>query len=134
MRDKVYFKKENMKGKRHARDLAIHPQAKAALHKICEDVPLDMPLFRGEQNKRLGRGGAYKIIKKAAQKAGLKDDDRISCHSLRKTFAGRQYEYFGHDLVATKAAMGHANVNSTMKYLAFEDEKVNHGIVRQRAI
>jgi len=55
--------------------------------------------------------------------AGLDPAAPWGTHSLRKTFCRRIYEASGHDLVLTKAAMGHAHLSTTERYLAADETR-----------
>lgn len=48
---------------------------------------------------------------------------------MRKTFANRAYELLGHDLPRTQRALGHVNINSTIKYLSFKEEDIDAAIL-----
>ena len=51
-------------------------------------------------------------------------DARYSVHDLRHAFAVRFYAGSGHDLYATKQALGHASVAVTERYLRSLDAEV----------
>jgi integrase len=53
----------------------------------------------------------------------------IGTHSMRKSFASRMYDRLGKDLVKVQAVMGHANINSTVRYLNFRQEDVVNAIL-----
>ena len=48
----------------------------------------------------------------------------VSWHSFRKYFAGEFYRRSGNNLIATRSAMGHSRIDSTMSYLASDDSEV----------
>ena len=48
---------------------------------------------------------------------------------MRKSFANRIYEKLNHDLVKTKKALGHKNINSTVSYLSFREEEIDEAIL-----
>jgi integrase len=68
------------------------------------------------------RGMAWKIIKKAADLAGLTN---ISTHSLRKTAAWHFYYQSGKDLAKTMNLLGHKEPRETLIYLQIQEDEVN---------
>ena len=50
-------------------------------------------------------------------------------HTMRKTFARRVHIAGGRDLVRTQQALGHANIASTMAYLASSQDDVDRAIL-----
>jgi site-specific recombinase XerD len=71
------------------------------------------PVFVGEKG-RLTESGAYRIIKTALARAGIKARKR-GPHVLRHTF-GRQYIMAGGDLVSLQRIMGHTDIKTTKIY------------------
>ena len=66
----------------------------------------------------LNRSGAWRQIKAAYRAAGV--HGQTGTHSLRKTYCLKVYRALNNDLVATGAAMRHANIGSTIRYLSFD--------------
>lgn len=60
-----------------SRTIDLDDKIKAALLPLCKDQPADQLFFP------ITRQWLWKVIKKGAIKAGLKDIDRIGCHSTR---------------------------------------------------
>ena len=56
-------------------------------------------------------------------------DGHLATHSLRKTFATRIHAVYEGDLRKTQKALGHQNINSTLRYLALDDAEVDAGIL-----
>jgi len=54
----------------------------------------------------------------------------VGTHSLRKTFAISVYRTSGNDIRLTQIALGHANVEVTMKYLGISSAEVDSVIDR----
>lgn len=65
---------------------------------------------------------------------GLPVPDRISTHSLRKTFARRASQACEHDLVATAELTGHRSLDALKRYLKAEDPKVKGALVHLTGI
>ncbi len=101
----------------------------AHLRRTCKLDP-DLPLFvsrqegEGGATRPLHRDSARLIIRAAFAKAGIEDDGRLGCHTLRKTWARRVYDQSGHDLNLTRAALGHGNVAVTQRYLDVDDDRL----------
>lgn len=72
-------------------------------------------LFIGNSMGRLSETGIYNIVKGATKRAlGYS----ISPHKLRSTFITLYYEASGHDIEATRLAVGHENIETTSRYIA----------------
>lgn len=73
------------------------------------------------------RKGGYIKVKRVSQILKEAGEyfcmDRISAHSMRKTYAYRIYESNGHDLIAIKEMLGHSSIEETKVYLGL-DRKV----------
>lgn len=84
------------------------------------------PLFQSEDRAmgsrdswRLTTKSAGRIVKAIAEGAGI--TKRISPHALRHTFAFTTY-MFCRNLVAVQKLLGHASINTTIRYVAHLDE------------
>ena len=49
---------------------------------------------------------------------------------MRKTFASSMYEALGKDIFGTQQALGHANINTTMKYLSIRQDDIDAAVTR----
>lgn len=144
--DRVKVQRTNMKGKTSSRDSIIHPNLKVLLTALIDDSGLndyeylftaekvhrgDKVLFNSKDliyhKKPISRVMAWKILNKAAKKAGL--SGKIGLHSTRKTFANRVYQKFDKDILKTSKALGHRNIESTVKYLSFDTEELDNAIL-----
>lgn len=84
------------------------------------------PLFMSEdramscrESWRLTTRSATRIIKSAVEIAGI--EKRVSPHALRHTFAFASYLY-SHNIVAVQHLLGHATVNTTLRYVSHLDK------------
>ncbi|NLJ80510.1 MAG: site-specific tyrosine recombinase XerD, partial [Firmicutes bacterium] len=76
-------------------------------------TPKERALFLNMRGNRLSRQGFWKIIKKWANKAGIKR--QVSPHILRHSFATHLLRR-GADLRAVQEMLGHADVSTTQIY------------------
>jgi integrase/recombinase XerD len=108
----------------HSRTIPVHPDLASAFALYLSNFPKsqvpapDTYLFGSQKgtNQAMGPKSAWRILKSAAKAGGL-NADRISTHSLRKTFASEMYEASGHDLRACQVCLGHSDIGSTVKYI-----------------
>jgi integrase len=133
---RVYVRRGITKGKRMGFSLPLHPLARRALkHYLANpQIPLGVTvaLFPSAKCKSgtprpLNRSSAWRILKCAYQKAGI--EGNTGCHSMRKTFCQNVYRALGNDLIATQAAMHHASITSTIRYLSFDNRQVEAAIL-----
>ncbi|HEY0248226.1 MAG TPA: site-specific tyrosine recombinase XerD [Gryllotalpicola sp.] len=75
--------------------------------------PATPALFLGVRGRRVSRQNAWLILKKAAERAGLKQE--ISPHTLRHSFATHLLEG-GADVRVVQELLGHASVATTQLY------------------
>lgn len=94
------------------------PLGKLLLKGITQFIESTQPtdyLFTGKDfDSEYSQRGVQWIIKRLAQKAGIKKD--ITTHTLRHTYATHLLED-GLDIVSIKNLLGHANIETTMIYL-----------------
>lgn len=132
----VTVQKCNMKKKRESRGITLHPEARAAL--ILQVNALlqlgysdpDTYIFRSRQggNRPLSRIRAYEILTHTYAKLGL--PGKLGTHGMRKTFAKRVYAFFKNDLLRTQKMMGHVSVDSTVKYLSFDEAELDEAALK----
>ena len=122
IRDAITVERKSMKGKGRSRTVVLHADAKEALTRYKDSVPLAIgrvfPISRIQ---------AHRVLKEAAHKARI--TGKVSTHSMRKSFAKRVYEALDKDLVATQRALGHKSVSNTVSYLSFDQEDINKAIL-----
>jgi len=74
----------------------------------------DAPLFRSRVGKRLSKTQAWRIVRAAALRAGIKGN--VSPHWMRHAHASHSLER-GASLALVGSTLGHANVSTTSKYV-----------------
>lgn len=89
-------------------------------------VEPDHPIFatRSGAGKAMDRSHAFRLLQGAAIACGL-PADRISTHSLRKTFVARIYAASGHDLIKTQRIVGHSSPLTTARYLETDSAELD---------
>jgi site-specific recombinase XerD len=144
--DHLTVQRKHMKGgkagKTSSRTVALHPEARAALSVWLEMLTrmlkgnLDpmTPVFCSRVRdtatglrRHISREQAWRILKEAFNSNEL--SGKLGTHAVRKTFCNRVYTLLKHDLVKTRQAMGHANVNSAVQYLSFREEEIDAAIL-----
>jgi site-specific recombinase XerD len=97
-------------------------------------LPGDTPLFCSRVHdpttgllRAISREQGWRILTEAFATNEL--GGKTATHSLRKTFATRVHAAYQGDLRKTQRALGHQNINSTLKYLALDDAEVDAGIL-----
>ncbi|HXH09542.1 MAG TPA: tyrosine-type recombinase/integrase [Alphaproteobacteria bacterium] len=133
--DRVSVARRHMKGKTQGRTVLLHPEAKDAIASWLAEqrargvVDPKTPLFTSRQgsDRAMTRVRAHQILTAAFDAAGL--TGKLATHSMRKTFAHRMYERLGRDLLKLQRAMGHRNINDTVRYLSFREEEIDAAIL-----
>ena len=123
--DAIWVRKYNIKGQVQSRDIPLHPQAKNAIGvyiKTLGKVDPETPLFGG-----ISRFMAHRVFKDAFLRADL--SGRLATHTMRKTYAAKVYKALGHDLLATRDALGLSDINNAIKYLDVSKARVNKAIL-----
>jgi site-specific recombinase XerD len=144
--DRVEVSRRHMKGgkagKASSRSVPLHPEARAALSVWLEVLTVMLkgtldpqtPVFCSRVKdaatglrRAISREQAWRILKEAYTTNEL--SGKLATHSMRKTFATRVHAHYHGDLLKTQKALGHANINSTIKYLALDEAEVDAGIL-----
>jgi site-specific recombinase XerD len=134
--DRVCVARCHMKGKKEGRTVLLHPEAKAAIARLVQELQHggqespDTFLFQSREgaNQAMNRRSAWSMMQRVYTACGL--TGKLGTHCMRKTFAKRIYEKLGHDLMKTQKALGHARVTSTTSYLSFAEEEIDDAILK----
>jgi len=80
-------------------------------------------LFPSRQGQGpLSADQANRIVKRIIEAAGLEAGGPWGTHTLRKTYCRRIFQLSKFNLVLTKAAMGHAHLSTTERYLTATED------------
>lgn len=136
VKEEICVLKSNMKQNTSSRSIWLHPEARIALGAWLSVLGTSNPyqyVFASQRgrNQHLSRYQAWRVLKEAFAKA--KVGGHTGTHTLRKTYAQSVYTMANEDLIVTQKALRHANVQSTISYLANVDEKLK-GIVIGRKL
>lgn len=121
----------NMKGKHAGRSVALHKQAQAAILSWIEKSGMTDPeqfLFCSRKGSGpISRVQAWRILNSCFERNEMQG--QLGTHSMRKTFAKKVYHKLNKDLIKTQAALSHSLIDSTVKYLSFEQDEVDQAIL-----
>jgi integrase len=146
MVDRVHVRKLYMKGGMseknsniHGRAMLITKETKKVLRTLLDWLDAhgytdpDDFIFQTQRsgNQRLDKNGFWRQLWEAKKALGW--TWKLSTHSMRKTFADRVYTNLmekgnADGLRILQAGLGHANINNTIKYLAFKDDELTDAI------
>ncbi len=85
------------------------------------------PLFLSRRGRRLDRMAAWRVMQKAARRAGL--SGRVTPHTLRHSFATHMLEG-GADLRVVQELLGHASITTTQLYTHITGERIRQVYAR----
>ena len=83
--------------------------------------PKDDALFLSRRGRRMGRSTTWRVVKAAAQSAGLRHN--VTPHMLRHSFATHLLDN-GADLRAVQELLGHADIATTQIYTHVSSERL----------
>lgn len=138
------FRVEDLKGKDYAlikakktgkeARILINPSARREINRLLTGRKGDEYIFQSRQqdtatHKRrpITRQRCYQIINTIAREAGIQD--RIGCHTLRKTF-GYHYYQMTHDVVSLQRILCHSYQRETLVYIGVVDENIDESLMK----
>jgi len=131
VKGEVTVRASKMKDKTSSRSVPIRPEMQETLRQWLEVVGFDPEAFLFPSRKGKGaisRVQAHTVLKEAFEACGL--EGKTSTHSMRKTFAKKVHEALGCDVTKTMKALGHVYVTSTQRYLDWDRDEINDGILK----
>ena len=140
--DLVTFKVKDLRGQKYVRleaqktgkdtRILINPEARKEIDRILGTRDGEDWALRGRQKdkysgqpKAISRQRAWQIMNKIARKAGI--EDRIGCHTLRKTFGYHYYRLTG-DVVSLQRILGHDNRRDTLVYIGIIQDEIDESL------
>lgn len=118
LKDSITVSKSKMKGKLASRTIPLSQGVQDVLKEYIETLPATQEyLFSSRKGGRISRVHAWRILRQAVLANKLKG--KVATHSARKTFCEAIYKASNKDIVMTQAAMGHASLSNTAKYISF---------------
>ncbi|MEA5085087.1 MAG: tyrosine-type recombinase/integrase [Lachnospiraceae bacterium] len=124
-KNKVYFR-ESKKGKEF--NLVINKELKEIYSDYCKDKKDHEFLFQSSRcktPKHITRQMCWKIFKEAGEQLGY--DDKIGCHSLKKTLGRKLYDD-GVDIGLIMHILGHDDINYTKRYIGVTGDEMNRAL------
>ncbi len=85
------------------------------------------PLFLSPRGRRMGRMDAWRVVQRAARRAGL--SSHVTPHTLRHSFATHLLEG-GADLRVVQELLGHASITTTQLYTHLTGERIRQVYAR----
>lgn len=86
----------------------------SAIIAIRKEACDDQPIFKSRKKGYLDESSIWRIVKKAAKKAGL--DKAVSCHWFRHSHASHALDA-GAPIHLVQTTLGHASISTTGRYL-----------------
>jgi hypothetical protein len=139
--EKLGVRPKHLKGHYgNTRWVPIGPELRRALetYLTCrarkEELNPALPLFLSREHgeggaaKALSRSGAEKLIRRVLRSIAECDGQRLSSHSLRKSWARRLYEKSGHNMLMVRDGLGHSSVAITEMYLSVNRDELEETI------
>lgn len=103
----------------------LHKSIRAIIRDYIKDMSEQDYLFKSRQgNKPLGRNQCGNILSQAGKAVGL---ERISNHTLRKTFGYHHYRQFK-DIAVLMDIFNHSSQRVTKRYLGIEQEEIDESM------
>lgn len=114
------------------REIPINTSLRKALDKYIRGKKDNEYLIksRNGNNQPITRYMAYKILREAAQEAGVR---KVGTHTMRKTF-GYHYYQRTKDIEALCKMLGHSDAEITKRYIGIEDDFIREQYLKHTNI
>lgn len=133
LRGRDYAQMQAKKTGKEARIL-INPKARKKINKLLAGRRGDDFVFQSRQKdaithkaRPVSRQRVYQIMNTIAKKAGI--EERIGCHTLRKTFGYHYYQTTG-DVVSLQRILGHSFQRETLVYIGVVQENIDESMMK----
>ena len=140
--DMTRFRIRDLRGREYAQIAAkktgketrilINPAARREISRLTSGRAADEYVFqsrqkdaRTKQYKPITRQRAYQIINTIAREAGI--EERIGCHTLRKTFGYHYYKKTG-DVVSLQRILDHSSRRDTLRYIGVIQDEIDESL------
>lgn len=138
------FRVEDLRGKDYAQTRAkktgkearilINPQARREINRLLAGRKPDEYIFQSREKdpithkyRPISRQRCWQIISGIAKRAGI--EDKIGCHTLRKTFGYHYYKMTG-DVVSLQRILGHSFQRETLIYIGVIQEDIDESLMK----
>lgn len=133
LRGKDYAQMQAKKTGKEARVL-INPSARKDINRLLAGRRPDEYILQSRQKdsvthkpRPITRQRCYQIINAIAKEAGV--EERIGCHTLRKTFGYHYYKMTG-DVVSLQRILGHSFQRETLVYIGVIQEDIDESLMK----
>ena len=140
--DLTRFRVRDLRGREYAQIAAkktgketrilINPASRREISRLTAGRAADEYVFqsrqkdtRTKQYKPITRQRAYQIINTIAREAGI--EERIGCHTLRKTFGYHYYKKTG-DIVSLQRILDHSTRRDTLRYIGVIQDEIDESL------
>jgi len=116
-----------------AADILINPEARKEINRLLRGRADDEYIFLSRQRDATGkrrpvtRQRGYQIMNEIAREAGIQD--KIGCHTLRKTFGYHYYRMTG-DIVSLQRILCHSFRQETLVYIGIVQENIDESLMK----
>lgn len=131
LRGKDYARIDAKKTGKEARIL-INPSARREINRFLAGRKADEYIFQSRirdqdthKTKPITRQRIYQIMNEIAKQAGI--EERIGCHTLRKTFGYHYYKMTG-DVVSLQRILCHSYQRETLVYIGVVQENIDESL------
>ncbi len=133
LRGKDYAQIQAKKTGKEARIL-INPWARREINRLLAGRKGEEYIFQSRQEDRANhkarpvtRQRVYQIMNTIAKRAGI--EERIGCHTLRKTFGYHYYKMTG-DVVSLQRILCHSYQRETLVYIGVVQENIDESLMK----